>query len=1385
MNDKVKEFREELAKEFIRSLQEDDIPWLRGWRVKESYNMASNRKYHGINRFMLALSANMNGWTDPRWLTFNQAREKGLHLKKGSKATKVEYWYPYDTKEKRYLTWNEYREKINGKGEELTVDPSYVRLVYKIHYVFNAAQFDGIDPIVEEQRDPNEMLGKISESMNVALKYDSLDRAFYMPLKDEIHLPTTGSFYSDAELTATALHELAHATGHPSRLDRDLSGSFGSESYAKEELRAEIASAFMGVFDDETAARNIIDNHKAYIQSWIKAIKDDPNALIDAIKDAEQISSYLSVHAGLMSQEEYKQIYNSTVEVFVSGNDISVIQDAENLNKIKSIKASNDIETKDEKAPSFKEQKYDVVTKDKFESIKNGNISEDDLGKIYAYFDDKDLYSYIEIRSDGSLDAHTFISKEQCLVAIDKITNPVSQKDVESMDDSRFLNTEKKINRLIQSGNFDIEYVEDPSLATYLLPNGKMIKMANKNDIENIVENYTHYYDKFADEVYKQLGLIEVDPDTHTLKSDADHRLTKAQQEVADRFAYEEVLSISSDNLAPSIEINASKYSKENMQKLVDEHQLFIDSKGKTSSMVINVYGDKNVDGFCNELIDNLKAQGHDPVYLKSNVDYKLSRLASDKDYSFSLLKDQMLNIDEHYGVNDLIVVNTPLPLNSMYLSGGDKEYETGILDLYKQYNNFHLFVSDEAIDPHSDLKEIENYIITNRLGMKKTYGSHDAKLLNNDIEKRLVNLNKKSDDTSFTGSNKTGATDENAYGDDLNKTIYDEHEMVMELLKKRDSKTIIINLYGSKEGRTDFSNELVERLIREGSIVLVADSIANYLEAKGIDPNSTSPRQVLENKIINIDSELLRVDANIDYIITHDPAIYTAMQTGADESLKKDALKIAKSYNQFSIVVDRGDEITENLIREFGSKNRKDGIYFGFNTVDNISQAVTNLKNYKERIEDHPSETAKPNKRSKNYDDINQATELMKKDVSIIDIAKDLGFNVERISSNIYTTAEHDSLRFFKNTNSYSHFSRAGEPNSQGDIFNFVMGYAPEINSYYDAIRYVSNKYYPDAKIDDLVSKYQNKYGNDPVIKSKKTYSWKDMDVASINTYGDPFERRSDLARPAPSDNNDRIKDYLINQRGIDERIVDRWISKKLLYEDKEGNCVFVGYAGSGPVMLEGRELPCVMPRASKYLNEVHAKKISEVEVEYGPYHSRYMSLRATDPKQKIQKRDVAGSQKIFGIWCNPEKTWYKGSQIKGDIYFTESAIDAMSLQSMLPPEALEMSHFISLQSASNLDCVAYWCNLYKPMNQGDIQNIYLAFDNDQAGYKAFEKAEEIIKYYYGDSVNVERLVPRAKDFNEELINMRIEAQKQAQSKGPKQAQSINLNQSPMITPP
>lgn len=310
---KQNKMREEMINSFIDCLKKDYIPWHKSWSMAERpINAVTNTPYRGTNAFWLSFRQSENNYKDPRWCTFKQAQTKGWKIKAGSKGTNIEFWSLYDTEEKRKLTQREAQQL----AEELTTEEwkNRIRPVSNTYTVFNGEQIEGIPQyeVKTYQLNTQEIISgrdRLITNMNVGYK-ESGDSAFYNPRNDEITLPEMNRFESEYAYMATLLHEAGHATGHESRLGRPLDGVFGSPEYAKEELRAEIASAFTAqTLGLDYGQNDCMENHEAYVQSWISVLENEPNELFAAIKDAEKISDYL-IEKGEFNEEPEEIIDN-------------------------------------------------------------------------------------------------------------------------------------------------------------------------------------------------------------------------------------------------------------------------------------------------------------------------------------------------------------------------------------------------------------------------------------------------------------------------------------------------------------------------------------------------------------------------------------------------------------------------------------------------------------------------------------------------------------------------------------------------------------------------------------------------------------------------------------------------------------------------------------------------------------------------------------------------------------------------------------------------------------------------------------------------------------------------------------------------------------------
>ncbi len=313
---KYNKAREELVNMYLNSLEEGEIPWYKTWNIKSPCNVVSNRNYRGINNLLLSYVAAKRGYSDNRWCTFDQLKKNKWKFKEDAKGKGVwvEYWTQYNVKEKKIYSFNAYEQIIKNNPER----KEEFRIIDRCTVVFNCDLIDGV-PKQKEMTEYNDT--KLSNTIdniikNIGVKYieDSSD-PYYSPLEDKVVIPYKKSFTNEYSYHATQLHELAHSTGHESRLNRDIKNKFGSEEYAKEELRAEISSSFLIQKFGLEYDKKHLEEHKGYIQNWIKIIKDKSSELLKAISDADKIVSYLEENSIDKSKELVSEDLDKEMEL--------------------------------------------------------------------------------------------------------------------------------------------------------------------------------------------------------------------------------------------------------------------------------------------------------------------------------------------------------------------------------------------------------------------------------------------------------------------------------------------------------------------------------------------------------------------------------------------------------------------------------------------------------------------------------------------------------------------------------------------------------------------------------------------------------------------------------------------------------------------------------------------------------------------------------------------------------------------------------------------------------------------------------------------------------------------------------------------------------------
>ncbi len=290
--------RQALVDRVLSRLDEGAIPWddgMQGVRVKP-FNAVSGAQYRGMNALNLMLAYK----SDPRWLTFNQATDAGYKVKKGAKGVPIELYKIIDRRTKKEADLEAIREEIKDMTfmERQEFKRQNLQTFARSYYVFNASDVVGIEPYKAPELTPadisarNELIEQVIAGSQAPISYDGNGRNYYSPASDEIHLTERTAFKSDEFFYNTALHEMAHSTGHSSRLNRE-GGRFGSSAYAREELVAEISSVLVAaefglVYSDRT-----IENSAEYVRSWARLIRDNPQTLIDATFDASRATDYV------------------------------------------------------------------------------------------------------------------------------------------------------------------------------------------------------------------------------------------------------------------------------------------------------------------------------------------------------------------------------------------------------------------------------------------------------------------------------------------------------------------------------------------------------------------------------------------------------------------------------------------------------------------------------------------------------------------------------------------------------------------------------------------------------------------------------------------------------------------------------------------------------------------------------------------------------------------------------------------------------------------------------------------------------------------------------------------------------------------------------------
>lgn len=278
---KRRDLFQEVTDQMVQAIEEGTAPWQRSWQGFFGWpkNATTGKPYHGINVLLLASA----GYQDPRWCSYEQAKKNDWQVRGGQKSSRIYFYKPM--------------QKPSEELDPATMLPKYKTVpVFRSYPVFNLSQMDGapkletgIDHKVVLDDVTEQTILEIVEATGVEIEHGHA-KAAYLPVPDKIIMPDKATFESDADYYAALLHELGHWSGHESRLNRTFSFDKTSDAYAREEMRAEMASAMLSMQLGIPAG---IANHEGYVGAYLKMLRDDKKEVFRAAKDAETISRFI------------------------------------------------------------------------------------------------------------------------------------------------------------------------------------------------------------------------------------------------------------------------------------------------------------------------------------------------------------------------------------------------------------------------------------------------------------------------------------------------------------------------------------------------------------------------------------------------------------------------------------------------------------------------------------------------------------------------------------------------------------------------------------------------------------------------------------------------------------------------------------------------------------------------------------------------------------------------------------------------------------------------------------------------------------------------------------------------------------------------------------
>lgn len=511
----LSKFEKQFLNELLNDIEKrEDSSWAKTWEYMETQNAFTGHKYSGMNEVFLELVSRINKFDDPRFATFNQAKENSYHIEKGSSGIPIQF-FTFINKETN-KPWNEkeFQKKTkNMTPQEKIIEQDKKQAIAKVFHVFNAKNvISNKNKLSLSENKPMEKFNKkintnvlinefeknLIDGMEVGFQEIHSQGAFYTPSLDKVTMPLKEQFNSYEERMAVLLHELGHATGNEKRLSRKLDTNFGSTNYSKEEVKVEMNSVFMVNQLGLDISPEQKENHLLYLDGWGKHIKNEPKEFLYALNDSLKIKDYMiekgkfndlflekEIELGIdIDTESFKKFatafneYSNTEfgnEFTQEETEKSIIEEEKFICPI----AYTDVFDYTETIEFEKQVAYDLINEKEISNLNSEYLSLEGIQNI-------SIESYIDNLSNGDFDG--FISDESMNIDRDEISNLIKL--------ATYTNNTSYIEQYAKENNLEVLHLD---IGAALLNKNHILKTIdddtvsffNKNGV-NLSEEFLH-----------------------------------------------------------------------------------------------------------------------------------------------------------------------------------------------------------------------------------------------------------------------------------------------------------------------------------------------------------------------------------------------------------------------------------------------------------------------------------------------------------------------------------------------------------------------------------------------------------------------------------------------------------------------------------------------------------------------------------------------------------------------------------------------------------------------------------------------------------------------------------------------------------------------------